>query len=63
MEKTDVLDEFLISWKNGSSLKAIEQDLLRRGADGKDVLKCKKAFEMWIKNQNKKWSEIRKLAK
>ncbi|MBI5347543.1 MAG: hypothetical protein HZB66_02955 [Candidatus Aenigmarchaeota archaeon] len=63
MDGSEILDEFLISWQNGASLKTIEEDLLRRGVNRKDVEKCRYAFEAWVKNPKKIWSELKKSVK
>lgn len=55
----ELLDEYLISWKSGSSPKRIEKDLIRRGRLSRDVKKARKIFERWASSSKKKdWSKL-----
>jgi hypothetical protein len=47
-ERQDILDEFFIKWKVGTTPRFVEEDLLKRGLNPSDVKACRKLFEKWI---------------
>jgi hypothetical protein len=59
-ERQEILDEFFVKWKVGTSTKFLEGDLLRRGLNPSDVKNCGKIFEKWI-GSKKPWSYIKQI--
>ncbi len=58
-EKQEILDEFLIKWKGGTSTKMIEKDLSEKH-NPDDVSTCRKIFEKWVSLQ-KPWKYVDKI--
>ena len=59
-EKQELLNEFLVKWIGGTSAKAAEADLLKKGVPQSDLAYCRKIFEKWAE-ASKTWSDIKKM--
>ena len=59
-EKHDILNELLVKWMGGASIKTAELDLVKEGVPQMDVSYCRKIFEKWS-SSGKSWTEIRKM--
>ncbi len=59
-EKNDILNEMLVKWMGGASIKTAELDLVKKGLPQPDVAYCRKIFEKWS-DSKKSWSEIKKI--
>ncbi len=57
-EKQEILDEFFIKWKAGTSPKMTVEELVRRGLNPGDVGICKKIFEKWVE-MKKPWKHVK----
>ncbi|MBI5060894.1 MAG: hypothetical protein HZB67_01125 [Candidatus Aenigmarchaeota archaeon] len=57
-EKQEILEEFLIKWRAGTSMKMAADELIKRGVNPSDVNVCKKIFEKWV-DMKKSWKHIK----
>ena len=58
-EKREILEEFLIKWKTGRSIRVAEEHLLEK-YNPIDVKECRKIFEKWT-TSGKSWKDIDKM--
>lgn len=56
-EKQEILEEFFVRWKAGTSPKFIEQDMIKK-YNPADIRTCRKIFERWIESK-KPWNAIK----
>jgi hypothetical protein len=61
-EKQELLEEFLVRWHGGGSMRRICEELIAKGKNPQDVTMCRRIFEIWVRSK-KPWSSIHRLEK
>ena len=59
-EKQEILEEFLVRFKGGTSTGIIAKDLVDHGRNPSDVGVCKQIFDKWARTK-RSWTEIMRM--